>query len=91
MASALVASGIRCRIGHYAEQTMPSRIVHVGHPVYKAEYKATYHDKAGPHLHDRRLRHQGCPQVGGSGRLRESGDRLQLILRPRVTERAGVA
>lgn len=46
VASALVASGVRCRIGHYAEQIVAVGPV-VGHPVYKAEFKSTYHDKSG--------------------------------------------
>jgi hypothetical protein len=45
IASALVASGVRCRIGHYAEQYATVSVS--SHPVYKAEFKSTYHDKSG--------------------------------------------
>jgi hypothetical protein len=45
IASALVASGVRCRIGHYAQ---PYTTVSVSsHPVYKAEFKSDYVDKKG--------------------------------------------
>jgi hypothetical protein len=46
LATAMVASGIRCRVGQYA-QAYATVSTRVGHPVYKAEFKHEYFDKAG--------------------------------------------